>query len=180
VKTEPTSIPGCRLIHLNRATDTRGDFVKLFQREVYEAAGMDPTIAEVYWSTSVRGVVRGLHFQTPPHAHAKTVTVVRGEVVDVVVDLRVGSPTFGEHESFDLSGTAPTAVHIPLGCAHGFQVTSDEAIVAYLVGTEHAPDHDTGVRWNSVGIDWPLAAPIVSARDSGFPTLAEFESPFRL
>jgi dTDP-4-dehydrorhamnose 3,5-epimerase len=168
------------LIHLNRPTDARGDFVKLFQREVYEAQGMDPTIAEVYWSTSVRGVVRGLHFQTPPHAHAKTVTIVRGAVMDVVLDVRLDSPTYGKHAAFDLSEAAPAAVHVPLGCAHGFQVTSDEAIVAYLVGTEHAPDHDTGVRWDSAGIDWPIAETIVSARDSGFPTLADFGSPFRL
>jgi dTDP-4-dehydrorhamnose 3,5-epimerase len=180
VKAEPTAIPGCQLVRLDRPTDARGDFVKLFGREVYEAQGMDSNIAEVYWSTSGRGVVRGLHFQTPPHAHAKTVTVVRGAIVDVVVDLRVGSPMFGQHLTFELSGAEPAAVHIPLGCAHGFQAVSDEAIVEYLVGTEHAPDHDTGVRWDSAGIEWPVGDPIVSERDRGFPTLATFESPFRL
>jgi dTDP-4-dehydrorhamnose 3,5-epimerase len=87
---------------------------------------------------------------------------------------------FGRHETFELSGDGPTALHIPLGCAHGFQATSDEAIVEYLVGTEHAPEHDTGVRWDSAGIAWPIANPTVSARDGSFPTLAELDSPFRL
>lgn len=165
-------------MHLDRQTDERGDFVKAFQRDVYAAQGLDPAVAELYWSTSRRGVVRGLHFQTPPHAHAKTVTVVRGMIQDVVVDLRVGSPTFGQHVSLQLSEVDPAAVHIPVGCAHGFQVTSEEAIVAYLVGTEYAPEHDHGIRWDTAGIRWPVADPIVSARDAGFPALAELESPF--
>jgi dTDP-4-dehydrorhamnose 3,5-epimerase len=179
VRAEDTSIPGCTLLHLDRHEDERGDFVKALQRDTYEQLGLDPSVAELFWSTSRRGVVRGLHFQTPPHAHAKTVTVVRGEVLDVVVDLRVGSPTYGRHCSWSLSDRAPAAVHIPVGCAHGFAVTSAEAIVLYLVGTEHSPEHDEGVRWDSVGADWPTTDPIISARDAGFPALADFDSPFR-
>jgi dTDP-4-dehydrorhamnose 3,5-epimerase len=166
------------VLHLARHHDDRGDFVKAFQRDTYVALGLDPTVAELYWSTSSRGVIRGLHFQTPPYAHAKTVTVIRGTIFDVVVDLRAGSPTFGQHISVPISDSEPAAVHVPVGCAHGFQATSLEAVVAYLVGTEHAPDHDDGIRWDSVGVDWPVPDPVVSPRDAAFPTAAVFVSPF--
>ena len=167
------------VLRLDRHVDARGDFVKVFQQSVYEANGLDPTLAEVYWSTSRRGVVRGLHLQLPPSEHAKTVTVIRGTIHDVVVDLRAGSPTFHEHIAITLSSDEPAALQVPVGCAHGFQVTSDEAIVEYLVATEHDPERDTGVRWDSAGIEWPVAEPIVSARDAALPALDELETPFR-
>jgi dTDP-4-dehydrorhamnose 3,5-epimerase len=176
----PTAIPGCVLLPLRRHEDDRGDFVKVFRRDAFAALGLDPDVAEVYWSTSRRGVVRGLHFQVPPHEHAKTVTVLRGEVHDVVVDLRVGSPAYGEVAQTPLASSDPCALHIPIGCAHGFQVVSGEAVVAYLVGTEHAPSDDTGIRWDSVAADWPVADAIVSERDAAFPSLADFASPFRM
>jgi dTDP-4-dehydrorhamnose 3,5-epimerase len=179
VRTEPTTIPGCVLVHLTRSRDDRGDFVKVFRRDVYETNGLDPQVSEFYWSTSRHGVVRGLHFQSPPHEHAKTVTVVSGSVHDVVLDLRAGSPTFGEHAAFTLSDAEPVAVHVPVGCAHGFQVTSAEATVAYLVSTEHAPEHDLGVRWDTARIDWPIDRPVLSPRDAAFPALSELETPFR-
>jgi dTDP-4-dehydrorhamnose 3,5-epimerase len=175
-----TAIPGCVLLPLSRHEDERGDFVKVFRRDAFAGLGLDPAVAEVYWSTSRHGVVRGLHFQSPPHEHAKTVTVLRGEVHDVVVDLRVGSPAYGRALQLALAGDDPSALHLPPGCAHGFQVVSDDALVAYLVGTQHAPSHDEGIRWDSVGADWPVADAIVSARDAAFPTLAEFPSPFRM
>jgi dTDP-4-dehydrorhamnose 3,5-epimerase len=179
VQAESTVIPGCVLLPLRRSTDDRGDFVKLYQRSVYDAAGIDPEVAEVFVSRSAKGTVRGLHFQVPPHGHAKTVVCLAGRVFDVVVDLRVGSPAFERCATFELDGDTPAAVHIPVGCAHGFQALSNDALVAYVVSTEHAPDHDTGIRWDSVGITWPLADPIVSPRDRSFPGLERFESPFR-
>jgi dTDP-4-dehydrorhamnose 3,5-epimerase len=180
VRAEPTAIPGATVLRLDRHVDARGDFVKVFQRSVYETNGLDPTLAEVYWSTSGHGVIRGLHLQLPPSEHAKTVTVIRGAIHDVVVDLRVGSPTFHEHVAITLSDAEPCALQVPVGCAHGFQVTSSEdAVVAYLVATEHDPERDTGVRWDSAGIEWPVADPIVSARDAALPALHELDAPFR-
>lgn len=176
---EPTAIPGCVHLRLDRLEDARGDFVKVLRAGAYTGLGLDPTVAEVYWSTSRRGVVRGLHFQLPPHDHAKTVTVIRGAVYDVVVDLRVGSPAYGQAVTVALTAADPVALHVPTGCAHGFQAVSDEAVVAYLVGTEHAPEHDTGIRWDSVEAGWPIADPMVSERDAAFPALAGFASPFR-
>ncbi len=178
MRVEETAIPGCVVVHLRRHHDERGDFVKAFQRDTYKLLGLDPTVAELYWSTSRRGVIRGLHFQTPPHAHAKTVMVVHGAVEDVVVDLRTGSPTWARNVSVALADDPPRAIHVPVGCAHGFQVTSAEATVAYLVGTEHAPEHDDGIRWDSAGITWPVPDPVVSPRDAAFPALADFVSPF--
>jgi len=172
-------IPGCVLVDLRLAHDDRGDFVKLYQRSRFAADGMDPTIAEVFLSRSAPGVVRGLHFQSPPHDHAKTVSCLQGSVVDVVVDLRVDSPTYAHHACVVLDGAAPAALHVPRGCAHGFQATAD-AWMAYLVSTEHAPDHDTGIRWDSAGIAWPIPEPVVSERDRALPALPDFVSPFRL
>jgi len=179
VQVEPTAVAGCVVIRLTRSRDERGDFVKIHQRSVVEAAGLDAGVAEVFVSRSVRGAVRGLHFQLPPHDHAKTVTCLDGRAFDVVVDLRVGSPTFRQCVTFELDAAAPVAVHVPAGCAHGFQATADGTLMAYVVSTEHAPEHDTGVRWDSVGVAWPLSAAVVSPRDGSFPALADFESPFR-
>jgi dTDP-4-dehydrorhamnose 3,5-epimerase len=175
----PGAIPGVSLVPLTRHVDDRGDFVKVFQASVARAAGLDPQVAELFWSRSRRGVVRGLHFQVPPAAHQKLVTIVAGRVFDVVVDLRVGSPTFGGVAVTTLDAEDPAALTIPVGCAHGFQALTDDATVLYATTTEHSPAADCGIRWDSVGAAWPLADAVVSTRDAGFPALAEFDSPFR-
>lgn len=167
------------MLQLERHDDERGDFVKLYQRSVFEDLGFEDAIAEAFVSTSTRGVVRGLHFQLPPADHAKTIVCLRGSVFDVVVDLRVGSPTFGSHDVFELDERRPAALHIPNGCAHGFQATSDGALMLYLTSTEHDPGRDTGIRWDSVGVDWPRTEPTVSPRDRALPPLEGFISPFR-
>lgn len=175
---EPADIPGCSVVSLFHHADDRGEFVKVFQASVAAAAGEDPTIAELFWSRSHRGVVRGLHFQIPPHAHSKLVTIISGTALDVVVDLRVGSPTFGRHQTIMFDAAAPAAVHIPVGCAHGFQATSDDVTIAYATSTEHAPEADRGIRWDSIGLQWPIADAVASARDAALPALADFDSPF--
>jgi dTDP-4-dehydrorhamnose 3,5-epimerase len=167
------------VVPLQLSQDERGDFVKLYRQSLFEAAGLEPEVAEVFVSRSTLGAVRGLHFQVPPHSHAKTVVCLDGRVFDVVVDLRVGSPTFREHAAFELEAAAPRAVHVPAGCAHGFQALSDCALLAYIVSTEHSPEHDAGVRWDTVGVTWPLADPVLSSRDRSFPASGDFESPFR-
>jgi dTDP-4-dehydrorhamnose 3,5-epimerase len=180
VRASATSIPGCAVLELDRRADERGDFVKCYQRSVYEQLDLEPAIGELFVSTSRRGVVRGLHFQLPPSDHAKTVMCLTGAVFDVVVDLRADSPTFGAHETFELSGTGSSAVHVPTGCAHGFQALRDHSLMAYLTSTEHDPGRDTGIAWDSVGIRWPIDDPVVSARDRDLPALAAFTSPFRV
>lgn len=180
MQVEPSDIPGCVRLALFRADDARGAFVKLFERSTFTGAGLDGEVAEAFCSTSRRGVIRGLHLQLPPHAHAKTVAVLSGRVLDVVVDLRTDSPAFGQHATFELDARDGAGVHVPVGCAHGFQALTDDATMVYLVSTEHSPEHDTGIRWDSAAIDWPLPATVVSERDAGLPALADFDSPFRL
>ena len=175
---EPTDIPGCTVVALVQHADDRGEFVKVYQASVARAAGKNFTVAELIWSRSRRGAVRGLHFQIPPHAHSKLVTIISGTALDVVVDLRVGSPTFGQHRAITFDAAEPSAVFIPEGCAHGFQAGSDDVTIAYATSTEHAPDADRGIRWDSIGLKWPIAEAVTSKRDAELPALAEFDSPF--
>ena len=179
MRAEPTSIPGCAIIGLEPSEDGRGAFVKVYQRSVADAMGFRATVAEFYYSRSSRGVIRGLHFQRPPYDHAKIVVCIIGSIFDVVVDLRVGSPTYAAHATALLNGAAPSAVQVPGGCAHGFQALVDNTLVGYLVSTEHEPAYDTGVRWDSASITWPLPDPVVSSRDGSLPALSELVSPFR-
>jgi dTDP-4-dehydrorhamnose 3,5-epimerase len=172
------AIAGVSWVATARPTDRRGWFTKVFQASTIDAEGADPTVGEVYLSASSRGVVRGLHFQAPPHSHAKTVACVGGAILDVAVDLRRGGPSAGAVAAFRLDAEAPSRLHLPAGLAHGFQALTKEATVVYVVATEHAPDHDLGVRFDSVGVDWPIEPVILSDRDATFPTLRDLTSPF--
>ena len=173
-----TTIPGCLEILPSILRDDRGLFVKTFHQELFTEHGLKTGFAEEYYSVSSQGVLRGLHFQLPPREHVKMVYCVDGEVIDAVVDLRVGSPTFGKYEIFSLSGEKANMLHIPAGLAHGFYVTSRHATMMYKVTTVYSPEHDAGILWNSVGIPWPDANPLISRRDGEFAPFAAFKSPF--
>lgn len=174
-----TGIPGLLEVRARVFEDARGTFVKSFHEEIFRRQGLTPRFVEEYHTTSHRGVLRGLHFQVPPADHAKLVCCVHGEAVDVVVDLRAGSPTFGQHHLLTLDGRGATALYIPAGLAHGFYVTGETATLLYRVTSVYSPEHDAGIRWNSCGIPWPGTSPIISARDAGLPTFQEFATPFR-
>jgi len=173
-----TNIPGCYEIRPKILTDHRGRFIKTFQENLFRNGGLPDRFAEEFHSESRRGVVRGLHFQLPPMAQAKVVYCVSGEVLDAVVDLRVGSPTFGRFATFTLSDRDGTILYIPEGLAHGFCVLSDSAILMYKVTAGYTPSLDAGILWNSAGIPWPVSDPVLSDRDRAFPRLSEFKSPF--
>lgn len=173
-----TGIPGCFEVRPKIFKDERGLFVKTFHHELFVANGLETRFAEEYYSFSRQGVLRGMHFQLPPHDHIKLVYCVSGEVVDVVVDLRVGSPTYGKYETIVLSAQNANMLYIPAGLAHGFYVTSESATMMYKVTTVYSPEHDAGILWNSLDIPWPAAHPIVSDRDSGFAPFSDFKSPF--
>ena len=172
------TIPGVYEIRPRVLTDSRGAFVKTFHGDKFMEAGLEMRFLEEYYSVSRRGVLRGLHFQTPPQDHAKLVYCVSGSVMDAVVDLRVGSPTLGEYAMFELGGDMANMVYVPNGLAHGFYVTSHSAIVVYKTTSVYARAHDAGIRWDSAGIPWPDSHPIISERDRGLVKLREFESPF--
>lgn len=179
MRVTPSSIPGCLLIDPFHAADSRGSFTKIFRHSEFAAAGLHGDFREEYYSISGRGVLRGLHFQNPPHDHFKVVHCVQGACIDAVVDLRVGSPTYGRHAVFELDADTPRIVYVAPGLAHGFFALRDGTILLYRTSTEYAPDHDCGIRWDSVGIDWPSAQPILSQRDRTFASLSDFTSPFR-
>lgn len=178
IKVTPGKIAGVRLLQPTPYSDARGSLVKTIREDIFAGHGIPTKFAEQYYSVSVRNVLRGLHFQMPPHDHYKLVTCVEGEVFDVVVDLRKGSKTYGGHESFDLNGATGDSVFVPSGCAHGFYVRSDTAIVLYNVSSLYAPSHDTGIRWDSAGVVWPCTDPAVSDRDAGLMRLPDFSTPF--
>lgn len=174
----PSKLDGCFIINVPVFNDSRGKFVKIFDSSQFEKATFETIFREQFYSISHHGVIRGLHFQSPPYDHVKVVHCIAGEILDVVVDLRLGSSTYGSFEQFSLSGDIPKLVYIPKGMAHGFCVLSESATVAYSQSTLHTKTHDHGIRWDSVGITWPIASPIVSVRDRSFPTIDEFRSPF--
>jgi dTDP-4-dehydrorhamnose 3,5-epimerase len=173
-----TLIPGCYELQPNAFKDERGFFIKTFHRDVFEYNGLETNFVEEYYSFSHKGVLRGLHFQLPPMDHVKLVYCVYGRVLDVIVDLRVGSPTYGDFEIFELSDEQANMVYIPKGLAHGFYVLSESAIMMYKVSTVYSPEHDTGILWNSIGIPWPDEKPIISKRDSEFLAFKDFKSHF--
>lgn len=176
---DPCSIPGCRVMTPAVLRDARGSFVKTFHRGAFNEAGLDPAHVEEYFTWSRRDVLRGLHLQVPPQDYVKLVCCVAGEVLDAIVDLRVGSPTYGKHETFVLNGVDLKTLYLPPGIAHGFLVRSEEALMHYTVSATHAPECDTGILWSSAGIAWPTSAPMISDRDRRLPPLAGFASPFR-
>ena len=174
-----TPIEGIKLITLAPIRDERGWFLKTFHAPTFAAAGLETNFPESFVSLSKRNVIRGMHFQTPPHDHAKIVRCVSGQVLDVALDIRKDSETYGQHATFKLDADNPQAVYMPSGIAHGFLTLSDEAVLEYQTSTVHHPASDSGIRWDSFGCAWPLAgAPIMSRRDQDFPTLADLESPF--
>jgi len=173
-----TDITGCYEIQPKIFTDLRGNFVKTYHEEVFLAHGLATKFAEEYYSFSRKGVLRGLHFQLPPHDHVKMVYCILGKVFDAIVDLRKGSPTYGQYAVFELSSEKANSLYLAPGIAHGFYVLSDSAIVVYKVTTVYSPEHDTGIRWNSCRIPWPDAEPLLSERDQGLQAFAEFDSSF--
>lgn len=178
-ETIETEIPGVLELQPKIHRDVRGAFVKLFHKDFLDATGLETGIAEIYYSVSETNVVRGLHFQLPPHDHAKFVTCTAGAAFDAALDIRRGSPTFGRHHALTLSAAQANIIYVPRGVAHGFCVTEGPATLLYLTTTVHAPEHDAGIRWDSAGIDWPVTEPVVSDRDRNLPALQDFESPFR-
>lgn len=174
--TEP--LPGVRHIACPYADDARGRFAKNWHPDLLPLLGRDFLACEEFYSTSAKGVLRGMHFQLPPHAHDKIVSCVCGRVLDVVVDLRRRESTFGRYASFILDSRQPSVLVVPLGCAHGFLSLTNDSVLTYKTSTAHAPESDAGVSWDSIGFEWPIRDPILSPRDARHPPLSAFVSPF--
>lgn len=165
-------------IQLPNFTDARGIFVKSFNEELFKGLGIDFKLKESYYSFSAKDVIRGMHFQLPPHQHAKIVFCPVGAILDVALDLRKDSPTFGQAFSQILSSENNIAFYIPQGFAHGFKALTQGALTYYLVSSTYHPASDTGISYNSFGFDWECASPIMSERDAHFISFDNFLSPF--
>lgn len=173
-----TLIPGFYEVQPRIFDDTRGRFVKVFHHHEFAKLDLETCFSEEYYSHSHRGVIRGMHFQKPPSEHVKVVYCVHGDVQDVVLDLRIGSPTYGKAVAITLSAQQGNFIYIPKGLAHGFCATSETATLVYKVSTVYDPQTDAGVLWNSFGHNWPTTEPVISERDANFMSLDEFESQF--
>ena len=169
-----TEIPGVLIITPRRFGDARGFFSETFRADAYAAAGMPHPFVQDNWSRSRRGVLRGLHLQNPK-AQGKLVGVTKGHVLDVAVDVRVGSPTFGKHVAVELSEENGRQFFLPRGCAHGFAVLSEVADFLYKCDEYYSQPDEITVRWNdpAIGIDWRVANPTISERDAAAPLLAD-------
>jgi dTDP-4-dehydrorhamnose 3,5-epimerase len=173
-------IPDLILVKPQVFRDERGFFLETYKQSDFSAHGIPEDFVQDNHSRSTRGVLRGLHFQNPPQAQGKLVRVTQGRVFDVAVDIRRGSPTYKQWISVILSEEDAEMFYIPPGFAHGFCVLSDVADFVYKVTAEYAPELDAGIRWNDpqIGVEWPVAEPIVSSKDAGLPLLAEAEIGF--
>ncbi len=176
-------IPDVKVLTPKKFGDHRGFFSEVYNKQTLSDAGIDINFVQDNHSLSAeKGVVRGLHFQTPPFALDKLLRVVRGSVFDVAVDLRRKSATYGQHVSLILTPEAWNQVLVPAGFAHGFMTLEPDTEVIYKVSDYYAPDHDKGILWNdpALGIDWPLpeSEVILSDKDRVQPLLADFDSPF--
>lgn len=169
-----------KIIEAFHNADARGGFTKFYNEDKFRAAGINFSIKEIYYSVSEKNVIRGMHFQLPPYDYDKLVHVVSGRVMDVVVDLRKGSSSYGKYVTIQLEGHSKRAVYIPRGFAHGFKTLEDGTVMQYCVGSVYNREADSGIRYDSIGLDWECEEAIVSDRDKRFVTLAEFQTPFTI
>lgn len=180
MKVHETDLPGCLVIEPRVFGDERGYFYESWNHSRFREAGIDATFVQSNVSQSTRGVLRGLHYQWP-NPQGKLVSVLEGEVYDVAVDVRRGSPDFGRWTAAMLTADNKRHFWIPEGFAHGFVVVSERATFTYLCTALYDAPADAGIRWNdaAIGIDWPVAHPILSGKDERAPFLAEI-APERL
>lgn len=177
-----TAIPDVVIIEPRIFGDSRGYFFESFSEKNFVEKVTDTHFVQDNESKSCYGVVRGLHFQKPPHAQSKLVRVIKGRVLDVAVDIRKGSPTYGQHVAVELTEDNHRQFFIPRGFAHGFVVLSEEAIFQYKCDNYYAPQSEGAIAWDDpdLGIDWgiPAADALLSEKDSKHPCLKDIDSPF--
>jgi dTDP-4-dehydrorhamnose 3,5-epimerase len=182
MKFTKTSIVGLVIIEPRVFGDERGYFLESYNEKEFEQAICKVSFVQDNESKSSKGVLRGLHFQKPPFNQAKLVRCIEGRVLDVAVDIRKGSPTYGKHVAIELSGENKKQVFVPKGFAHGFSVLSETAIFAYKVDNKYAPESDSGIRYDDteLGIDWRLPQEEVqlSEKDKELPSFKDLDSPF--
>lgn len=173
-------IPDVIVVEAQTFNDERGFFMEVFTESVFAANGIKARFVQDNYSHSIKGFLRGLHYQMNPKAQAKLVGVIRGKIFDVAVDICKDSPTYGKWVGEILSEDNHRMLYVPVGFAHGFCVLSSEADVVYKVSEEYAPDYERGIVWNDpdIGIRWPLEQPLLSKKDASLPRLSKAENNF--
>lgn len=173
-----TEFEGLYILQTINHLDIRGGFQKLFNKDDFERLGLNSDFSEIYYSINKKNVLRGMHFQTPPHDHVKLVHVSAGKILDVVVDIRKSSKTYGKSFSIELDAISGKYLYIPKGFAHGFLSLEDNTIVNYAQTSCYNKEHDCGISALFCNFNWNIENPIQSVRDLTFPNLIEFKSPF--
>jgi len=174
------SIPDVILIESQIFQDERGFFLENFKESIFEDNGINTKFVQDNYSYSIKGVLRGLHFQNPPKAQAKLVTVLKGEIFDVALDIRKNSPTYGKWVTEILSEDNHKSLFVPEGFAHGFCVLSKDASVLYKISKEYSSEHEGGIIWNDpdLKIPWPINEPILSKKDQALSLLKKLDNSF--
>ncbi len=175
MKFTQSEILGCQIIETDIIKDNRGAFTKNFNKEIFIRNNIDIDFEESYFSYSRKGVIRGMHFQTAPHEISKLIFCSAGEIIDVFLDIRQNSKTFGQFAQIKISSENGIHIYLPKGIAHGFQVLSDFATVHYLQSKVYNSQCDTGILWDSFGMNWPISQPILSERDKNFISFKNFK-----
>lgn len=175
---EDLSIPEAKLITREIAKDNRGVFFKPYNKEELSKMGIEFEVKEIFYSTSKNNVIRGMHFQNPPRSQAKIVTVIKGSITDVLLDLRKSSLFYGRFISIKLNENDGKSIFIPKGVAHGFLGKEFENTVLYVADSLYSKENEDGIRYDSFGYDWDVIFPLVSERDTGFKKLEDFRTPF--
>lgn len=174
-----TELSGVFVLHPKMHADDRGLFIKTMQAALFAQKELRTDFKESYVSTSHKNVLRGMHFQIPPADGSKLIVCLSGAIQDALLDLRKSSSTYGQHILIPMNGEHISMVYIPAGIAHGFWVEQGPSTMLYYQCAEYAPAQDKGIAWDKCGIDWSHKGdPILSSRDSAFPALADFVSPF--
>lgn len=171
-----TKLKGVYIVKNHVFTDARGTFTKIYNEELFNKFSICTDFKESYYTVSKRGVIRGMHFQIPPYDHNKLVYVPKGKIKDVILDLRKKSKTYKKFITVELSDSNGYSVYIPKGLAHGFNSLVDDTITVYQVSTVYNPNYDSGVRWDSIGMDWEVDKPIISDRDMKFCELKDLKN----
>jgi dTDP-4-dehydrorhamnose 3,5-epimerase len=178
MKIQPTDFEDLFVLELFSFKDDRGEFVKTIHDQSFQKEGLDSHFSESFYSSSKKGVIRGMHFQFPPQDHNKLVYVIKGKIIDVILDLRKQQHTYGKYLTVELSEQNRKAAYMGKGFAHGFIAMEEDSIVEYHTSTSQSKEHEGGILWNSFGYEWPVETPIMSVRDQQFVSFAQFQSPF--
>lgn len=173
-----TKINGCVELKVKVFEDFRGKTMKPFHFDEFSSLGFQNIFKEDLMVTSKKSVLRGLHFQSNPFSQAKLIYCVKGSIYDVAVDIRKNSPSYGEYVVFIIDAEKHNLAFIPEGFAHGYQVLEEDTTVIYKMSSVYAPEHEGGIRYDSLGIDWPIKKPILSEKDMLLPKFEDFISGF--